>query len=65
MITDIVIFPNGLVAVCNEKGNQIPQLQGRYSEKKKILLYLMGKYPKIKVLGNRNQSKKQWEKNKC
>ena len=60
-LTDIIIFPNGMVAVCNNKGEQVPMLQGRYSEKKKILLYLMKRYPEIKVRGNPYQTKREWE----
>jgi len=51
MIEDIFIFPNGMVAVCDEKGNQIAMLQGRYSKRKQILKYLVSKFPSIKVHG--------------
>lgn len=61
MIDEIFIFPNGMVAVCDQKGNQISQLQGRYTKQKKMLLYLMKAYPQIKVRGNIYQKKQEWE----
>lgn len=61
MITDIVIFPNGMVAVFDQFGEQICMLQGRYSKRKRILLYLITAYPKIKVTGNILQKKQEWE----
>lgn len=64
MITDIIIFPNGMVAVCNHEGKQIPSLQGRWSNRKLriTLMYLMKKYPDIQVRGNLNQTPREWEK---
>lgn len=28
----IYVFPNGNIAVCNEKGEQIPELQGNFKD---------------------------------
>jgi len=57
---EIFIFPNGMVAVCKGE-KQVPMLQGRWSEKKKILLPMIEKYQDIIVHGNINQSKQKWE----
>jgi hypothetical protein len=32
MIKDIIVFANGLLAVCDDRGEQMPEFQGRYSE---------------------------------
>ncbi|EPZ43838.1 hypothetical protein [Alicyclobacillus acidoterrestris] len=32
-VMDVFIFRNGIVAVCDEKGEQIPELQGRWERK--------------------------------
>lgn len=49
-----------MVAVCRGE-NQVPMLQGRWSEKKKILIPMIEKYPEIVVHGNTNQPRAQWE----
>lgn len=49
MISHIFIFNNDMVAVCDDKGRQIPKLQGRYSEKKSMIEYLIKKYPEVLV----------------
>lgn len=49
MIKHIFIFNNDVVAVCDDKGRQIPTLQGKYSEKKPIIQYLIKKYPEVLV----------------
>ena len=61
MIKDIFVFDNGMVAVCNDKGQQILPLQGRCSEQKQILSYLVMKYPKIKLHGEIQFKKLKWE----
>jgi len=58
MISTMYIFPNDAVAVCNDKGQQIPSLQGSYQERKQILMYLMKKFPEIEVNGDINQQRK-------
>ena len=50
-----------MVAVCDNLGRQIPPLQGRCSERKQTLAYLITKYPKIKLHGKISFEKKQWE----
>jgi len=64
MIKAIMIFDNSMVAVFNDKGKQIPSLQGDYMQNKQVLMYLMKKYPFIKVEGNIHQRKtlepKEW-----
>ncbi|GAG25259.1 unnamed protein product [marine sediment metagenome] len=32
MIKNVLIYQNGMVAVCNEKGKQMPSLQGRWED---------------------------------
>jgi len=61
MIQDIFIFGNGMVAVCDQLGRQIPSLQGRCSKRKETLAYLITKYPEIKLHGKISFEKKQWE----
>jgi len=61
MIQDIFVFGNGMVAVCDQLGRQIPSLQGRCSKKKQILSYLITKYPGIKLHGKISFKKKDWE----
>ena len=64
MIKDMIIFDNGVVAVFNQDGKQIRELQGIYTERKQILMYLMKKYPRIHVTGDIHQGKylgfKEW-----
>lgn len=32
VVTDVIKFPNGMVAVCDQFGEQIPELQGPYEK---------------------------------
>lgn len=32
-IRSVFKFPNGMVAVCDESGQQVPELQGRWDDK--------------------------------
>lgn len=61
MIKDIFVFGNGMVAVCDQFGRQIPPLQGRCSKRKQTLTYLITKYPEIKLHGKISFQKKDWE----
>lgn len=38
MIATVIVFPNGLVAVCDEHGQQIPAYQGRWTEMREAIL---------------------------
>ena len=38
MIKDVIKFQNGMVMVFDEKGEQLPQYQGRYEEVKDKIL---------------------------
>ena len=49
MIKHIFIFNNEAVAVCDDKGRQIPMLQGSYSKNKDLIQYLIKKYPEVIV----------------
>jgi len=37
-VRTVFVFPNGNVAVCDEHGQQIPELQGRFTEVYKEIL---------------------------
>ena len=38
MIKTVFVFPNGMVAVCDENGQQIPEYQGKWVEKKNMII---------------------------
>lgn len=38
MIKSVFKFPNGMVAVCDEKGEQLPEYQGKYEDVKDKIL---------------------------
>ena len=38
VIASIYVFPNGMVAVCDQFGQQMPGYQGEWSEKKADIL---------------------------
>lgn len=38
MIQDVIKFPNGIVIVFDEKGEQIPEYQGRYDQVRDMIL---------------------------
>jgi len=45
MICSVFVFQNGMVAVTDEKGQQVPELQGQWKEKKgKIVKAVSPKY---------------------
>lgn len=38
MIKHVLVFLNGMVAVFDEKGEQLPEYQGRWNEKKDAIM---------------------------
>ena len=47
MIKHIFIFNNEAVAVCDDRGRQIPSLQGDYKKIKPMIDYLIEKYHEV------------------
>lgn len=37
-ITTVLVFANGMVAVCDEHGKQMPEYQGRWIDKQSAIL---------------------------
>lgn len=37
LIKSVFVFPNGMCAVCNQDGQQIPELQGEWNEVKRLV----------------------------
>jgi hypothetical protein len=57
-IKNVWLFPNGMIAVCNLAGQQVPSLQGPYTEKrhKEITKYALPncEWKGLKPYGNEN-----------
>jgi hypothetical protein len=49
MIKAVFVFQNGMHAVCDDKGRQIPQLQKPDSKTRNLVLELVLKNPSIEV----------------
>lgn len=49
MIANVFVFANGMVAVTDEHGQQIPEYQGRWMEKREAIL--RDKPPHVRVQG--------------
>ncbi len=53
-IASVFLFPNGMVAVCDERGQQMPEYQGEWNEKGADILRDKPSHVPINGLGDWN-----------
>lgn len=46
-IVSVMIFQNGMVAVFDDQGKQVVELQGKYDEKKEMIAQAIGKQKEL------------------